>query len=141
MEFTGWRARPTGLSRFFYRAPLALHHAGLGGLLGKRFVLVHHVGRRSGLPREALVETVHVQEGPDGPASVTVASGFGPKTDWYLNLRAHPAVTIELGARTLAVTAVHPDPEEAAVLVRDCIARGRLSKRGGTVRRTPANSC
>lgn len=43
-----------------------------------------------------------------------MASGFGPRSQWYRNLRATPEATIQLGARTIAVHARPLDPEEAA---------------------------
>jgi len=42
---------PRGLVRLAFRAPIWLYRAHLGWLLGYRFVLLTHTGRKSVLPR------------------------------------------------------------------------------------------
>lgn len=93
---------PGGLRRLAFRAPILLYRARLGALLGHRFVLIHHTGRRTRLPREVVVEVVTRE--PDSGA-VVVASGFGPGSDWYQNLLAHPQAEIELGRQRIRVRA------------------------------------
>lgn len=111
MERTGTPAPPTGLRRLLFRLPIWLYRARLGVLLGRRFVLIHHTGRSTGRQRETVVEVV----GHD-PATevVTVASGFGPRSQWYRNLLATPEATIEIGSRSRAVRARPLSPDEAA---------------------------
>ncbi|GHJ38509.1 nitroreductase family deazaflavin-dependent oxidoreductase [Streptomyces sp. TS71-3] len=100
----GWRpSRPTGWRRRLARLPVHLYRVGLGPLLGKRFLLLHHTGRISGLDRTVVLEVVAFDQ--NGPASWTLASGFGPKADWYQNLRREPQTTIQVGNRYVAVTA------------------------------------
>ncbi len=41
---------PRGLARIGFRIPIILYRLGLGGLLGTRFLLLTHTGRKSGLP-------------------------------------------------------------------------------------------
>jgi deazaflavin-dependent oxidoreductase (nitroreductase family) len=101
---------PTGWRRLAFRLPITLYRLRLGGLLGHRFVLVHHTGRRSGLPRQVVVEVV--RRDPDTGA-VVVASGFGPRSDWYQNLLATPEAAIELGWRHQDVHAEPLTPEQA----------------------------
>ena len=93
---------PRGLARLAWRAPIWLYRLGLGGLLGERFVLLNHVGRKSGQPRQAVVEVVyHDKE----TGAYIVASGFGEKADWYKNVMAHPEVTIQVGSKHMAARA------------------------------------
>ncbi len=106
-----WPRRPTGWRRTLARLPIHLYRARLGWLLGERFVLIEHVGRRTGRPRSAVVEVVAHDRDAD---SWTVASGFGPHTDWYRNVLATPDVTIPVGRRRLAVTAQPLPPDDAA---------------------------
>ena len=87
-----------------FRLPIWLYRAHLGGLLGSRFVLVHHTGRSSGLAREVVVEVV---ERDHTAGTVTVAAGFGPRTQWYQNLLATPAASVELGWKRYDV---HAEP-------------------------------
>lgn len=96
------RQPPTGLDRWLYRAPIYLYRAGLGWLLGQRFLLLHHTGRKSGLPRQAVLEVVEHDGATD---TYFVASGFGRSSHWFQNVQANPDVVIQVGVRKLAVTA------------------------------------
>ena len=96
------RKPPTGLSRLLFRAPIWLYRLGLGWLLGRRFLLLNHVGRKSGQVRQAVLEVVdHDAE----TGTYFVASGFGRKSQWFRNVQAQPEVMIQIGRRTLAATA------------------------------------
>lgn len=127
---------PSGWRRTLYRIPVALYRAHLGVLLGRRYVLVNHVGRRSGLARQVVLEVVVHDAGSD---AVTVAAGFGTTSDWYRNLLAHPDARIQLGGRTLDVRAVVMAPEQAAEAMlryarkRPRSARGLVRFMGFTV--------
>lgn len=114
-----WRERPTGWRRRVMRAPVLAYRWHLGFLLGGRFVLVHHVGRRTGAARTVVVEVVQ----HDATGAVTVASGFGPGSDWYQNLLAHPRTVIEIGAQARHVRARALSPDEAAAVMADYAAR------------------
>ena len=96
------RQRPHGLSRLFFRFPILFYRFGLGWLLGGRFLLLNHIGRKSGLPRQTVLEVVNYDKAAD---TYYVAVGFGPKTDWYRNLLKTPQATIQVGHRKLTVTA------------------------------------
>jgi deazaflavin-dependent oxidoreductase (nitroreductase family) len=87
---------PRGLARLALRAPIWLYRAHLGWLLGHRFLRLTHTGRKSGLPRQNVLEIVRYD-----PATHTciVASGWGEKSDWYRNITANPRVTVEVGTQ------------------------------------------
>jgi deazaflavin-dependent oxidoreductase (nitroreductase family) len=89
---------PRGLARLVWRAPIWIYRLGLGGLLGERFVLLNHVGRKSGQPRQAVLEVV--SHDPETGAYV-VAAGFGEKSDWYQNAMVHPQVSIQVGRKRM----------------------------------------
>ncbi len=110
----------TGLKRFFFRAPIYLYRLGLGGLLGKRFLLLNHIGRKSGKARQTVLEVVNYKKETD---SYYIASGFGKRSDWYLNILAHPEVNIQVGWRKMAVTAVPLTPEESGQAMVDYARR------------------
>ncbi len=101
---------PTGWRRYVWRAPIYLYRIGLGPLLGKRFLLLTHTGRKSGLPRQAVIEIVRYD--PEEEVYY-VASGFGATSDWYRNLQAHPQATIQIGNKTYPVRARFLSPEES----------------------------
>ncbi len=110
----------TGLKKFLFRVPLLLYRMGLGGLLGKRFVLLNHIGRKSGKPRQSVLEVVNHDKTTD---TYYIASGFGKKSDWYLNIMAHPQVDIQVGWRKMAVTAVPLTPDESGQAMVDYARR------------------
>lgn len=93
---------PTGLSKFFFRMPITLYRLGLGWMLGNRFLLIHHVGRKSGAIRQAVVEVVRHDTTTD---TYVVCSGFGEGSQWFQNLMKTPDVTIQVGRRKLDVHA------------------------------------
>ena len=108
--------RPTGWRRLAARAPIPLFRAGLGPLLGRRLLLLHHVGRVSGSDRRVVLEVV-AYEAPY--RSWTVACGFGPRSDWYRNLRARPKTVAQFGNRHHAVTAQFLTPDQGADIMAD----------------------
>jgi len=85
---------PKGFSRFLYRLPIQIYRLGLGFLLGKRFILLEHIGRKSGLPRNAVLEVIRTDSQEH---AYYVVSGFGKFSDWYLNIAKNPEVRIQIG--------------------------------------------
>lgn len=74
------------------RLPIPIYRAGFGWLLGRRLVMIEHLGRVSGEPRFVVVEVVE----RDGRA-LRVASGFGARAQWYRNLRANGVAYLSTG--------------------------------------------
>ncbi|MGC9540698.1 nitroreductase family deazaflavin-dependent oxidoreductase [Streptomyces sp. UG1] len=102
---------PTGWRRQAARLPILLFRAGLGPLFGKRFLLLHHTGRATGLDRMVVLEVMSYEP---VDRSWTVACSFGPEADWYRNLREEPKTLIQFGNRPHAVTARFLPPDEGA---------------------------
>jgi deazaflavin-dependent oxidoreductase (nitroreductase family) len=111
---------PQGCSRVFFRTPIWFYRLGLGGVLGKRFLLLNHTGRKSGLPRQAVLEVV--QHEPESNAYV-VAVGFGPKSQWYQNILANPEVTVQVGWKKWTARATQLSPEEGGEVFVDFTKR------------------
>ena len=102
--------RPHGLMRWALRLPIGLYRLGLGGLLGRRFLLLTHTGRRSGQVRRTVLEVVR-----HDPASgeTIVASGWGERADWLRNVEAAPRVTVQIGGRRMDALAERLSPAAA----------------------------
>ena len=86
----------------------------VGGRFGKaENILLTTTGRKSGKARTTPL-TVTV----DGDRLILVASNGGaPKhPDWYLNLTAHPDVTVQRGGRQLHLRARTATPDERPAL-------------------------
>ncbi|MCC6614087.1 MAG: nitroreductase family deazaflavin-dependent oxidoreductase [Anaerolineae bacterium] len=107
---------PSGLTRWLLRLPIALYHLKLGWLLGERFVLLHHVGRKSGQVYETVVEIVGHSQSEE---RYYIVAGWGHKAQWYQNLMATPDIEIQIASRHLVARAETLRPDEGAdVLVR-----------------------
>lgn len=79
-----------------------------GDLEGATLVLVHHIGAQTGTVR--VVPLIGTPQGDGGVIIVASNGGSPTHPDWVYNLRAHPTVTVEQGARTLTMKAVELDP-------------------------------
>ncbi len=93
---------PAGLLRLAMRSPILLYRLRLGWLLGKRFLLLEHRGRKSGVIRRTVIEVV--DHDPQVGSFIVVAA-WGNKSDWFKNISAHPKVTIEVGLRKFSAIA------------------------------------
>jgi deazaflavin-dependent oxidoreductase (nitroreductase family) len=116
---------PKGLLKLFFRIPVYFYRIGLGRLFGERFVLINHIGRKSGNPYQTVVEVVE-QEKESG--NIIVVAGYGEQTQWYKNLQKLPETTIQLGKRKLSVHIVLLEPEDGEDIIARYMARyGKLT--------------
>jgi deazaflavin-dependent oxidoreductase (nitroreductase family) len=76
------------------RMPLPLYHRGWGWLLNHQFLLITHQGRNTGKRRETVAMALLYN--PQTREAV-VCSAWGSNTDWIRNIRAHPALQIQIG--------------------------------------------
>jgi deazaflavin-dependent oxidoreductase (nitroreductase family) len=77
-------------------------------VLGHRFVLLTHTGRKSGLPRQTVLEVVRYDK---ASGACIIASGWGLKSDWFKNISAHPQVTMQVSNRRSKAMAERLSPE------------------------------
>ena len=115
---------PRGWARLAFRLPIWFYHLRLGGLLGKRFLLLTHTGRKSGQPRQTVLEVVRYD--PDSTTFI-VASGFGEKSDWVRNLRRNPQVTVQCGRQRWEMVTRFLTPQEAGEELLDYSHRHPLA--------------
>jgi deazaflavin-dependent oxidoreductase (nitroreductase family) len=102
--------RKNGALAYLLRAPLYLYRWRLGRLLGNRFLLLSHTGRRSGLRRHTVLEIMEYRSaGPE----VVVMSGFGPHSDWLRNIEANPDEEVTIGAKRFSASHRFLGEEEA----------------------------
>jgi deazaflavin-dependent oxidoreductase (nitroreductase family) len=81
------------------RTPLVLWRMGLRAIFGRLFMVIATWGRKSGLPRYAMIDQIEI----DGVLHAW--SGHGPHADWYRNLTANPLVTLQTATETLPLRA------------------------------------
>jgi deazaflavin-dependent oxidoreductase (nitroreductase family) len=111
--------QPRGMARTLYRLPIKLFRLHLGWLLMGHFLLLTHTGRKSGLPRQTILEVLSYDQASDVHY---VLVGWGEQSDWVKNIEKTPQVTISVGRRPFSALASRLSPEEAEVKV---IAYGR----------------
>ncbi|MBI9047132.1 MAG: nitroreductase family deazaflavin-dependent oxidoreductase [Anaerolineaceae bacterium] len=113
------------LLRLFFRLPVYFYRIGLGWLLGKRFVLINHLGRKSGLQRQTVEEVVERENGTD---NVIVVAGYGEQTQWYKNLKEQPETTIQIGNQKYSVAVDLLNPEDGEDIISRFMERhGKLT--------------
>ncbi len=78
-------------------------------------MLLHHTGAKSGTAR---VNPLGYLSDTDRYVVVASNGGSPAHPDWYHNLRAHPEVTIEVGAAAIKATASEATGEERERLFR-----------------------
>jgi deazaflavin-dependent oxidoreductase (nitroreductase family) len=74
-----------------------------GPWAGTTLILIHHIGARS---RAERVTPLGCFSQPGGRFVIVASSGGSPThPNWYYNLKAHPKITVEVGAQTFTVLA------------------------------------
>jgi len=116
-------APPRGVLRSLLGLPVHLYHAHLGFLLGHRFLLLVHTGRKTGLRRETVLEVVRFD--PVTRESV-VAAGWGRRTGWLHNVEAGLAHEVWTGRQRFAPAYRILPTDEAERIFADYERRNRL---------------
>jgi deazaflavin-dependent oxidoreductase (nitroreductase family) len=87
------RKKPTGILRALLRAPIWLYRWNLGWIMGRRFLLLTHTGRKSGLNRQSVIEVVSYDK---VTGLYYVAAAWRDRSDWYRNIRHNPTVSVQV---------------------------------------------
>src|SRR5579864_5175284 len=104
------------------RAPVYLYRWRLGPLFGKRFLLLTHTGRRTGIRHQTVLEVMEYRE--EGSEAV-VMSGFGRNSDWLRNIEATLNEEVVIGTRHFQASHRFLCEEEAVNVVRNYELRNR----------------
>jgi deazaflavin-dependent oxidoreductase (nitroreductase family) len=116
---------PKGLLRILFRIPVYFYRIGLGGLFGKRFVLINHIGRKTGKQHQAVVEVVEREKGTE---NIIVVAGYGEQTQWYKNLKKQSQTTIQIGNSKYQVAIEFIKPENGEDIIARYLERyGKLT--------------
>src|SRR5215212_3722069 len=151
-NFRWLESKPAGALRLAFRLPIYLYHLNLGWILGHRFLLFVHLGRKSGLLRETVLEVILYD--PATRESV-VLSAWGERADWYRNIEAVPALEVRTGGQRYVPERRFLAPEVNPAVISDSCQRAparrprarvcclRLSSLGGCsrCRVTTAQTC
>jgi hypothetical protein len=95
--------QPTGVLRILFWLLLWLYRVNLGWLLGKHFLMLTYIERKSGQLCHVVLEVMHhdVKTG-----AFLIEAGWHDKADWVNKLPADPVVQIKIGIQTFKATAV-----------------------------------
>jgi deazaflavin-dependent oxidoreductase (nitroreductase family) len=117
------RIKKKGALSHLFRAPAYLYRWRMGWLFGHRLLLLTHIGRRSGLRRQTVLEVVEYRkEGPE----VVVANGFGPDCDWVRNIEAKGGEEVTVGSQHFAASHRFLGEEEAVKVIEGYEHRNRF---------------
>jgi len=112
-------AQPRGMLRLGLRLPIWLFRLHLDRLLGERFLMLTHTGRKSGRLRQTVIEVVKHDRTTD---TYYVVSGWAERSDWYQNICKTPQVTIQVRGRKFQSRAEFI-PQEKAIGILETYAR------------------
>jgi deazaflavin-dependent oxidoreductase (nitroreductase family) len=119
-------SQPNRALGFGLRLPAYLYRFRLGRMLGHRFLLLSHRGRKSGLirrtPLEVLLYELHTRES-------VVLSAWGQKADWYRNIEASPPLEVETGGERYPPALRFLAAEEAYAVITEYAIRHPLAAR------------
>lgn len=118
--------RPRGIQKRGFQLPRWLFRLHAGWLLGDRFLLLTHRGRKSGLPRQTVLEVLQHDKTKE---IYYVFSGWGEQSDWVRNTEQTPEVTLTVGRRQIKALARRLSPEEAEPVVLDYARRYPVARR------------
>jgi deazaflavin-dependent oxidoreductase (nitroreductase family) len=117
-------ARPSRLGRWILRFPFFVYKLGLLGyerlFFGQHWLALTTKGRRTGKPHIVLLDVV----GHDpGSGRYYVQPGWGDRSDWVLNVRACPQVTVEIDRKQFQGRVVDVSGREGAKAIYDFAAK------------------
>lgn len=108
--------KPEGLRLLLYRLPLHLYRLRLGWLLGHRFLLLTHRGRRTDRIRHTVLEIASYD--PSTQESIVV-SAYGENASWYRDLVARPALEVRTTHKCYVPEQRFLSPEERYLVFLD----------------------
>ena len=115
-------SRRKSLLSALFRAPAYLYRCRLGWILGNRFLLLTHIGRRTSRRYQTVLEVINYRR--SGPEFVVI-SGFGPTAQWVKNIEVGPAC-IEVGTRSFSASHRFLPENEAVEVIRGYERRNRF---------------
>jgi deazaflavin-dependent oxidoreductase (nitroreductase family) len=117
------QSKPKGWLRLFFKFPVFLHRLGLGGWerwIGAEWMLLTTMGRKSGKPRQAMVDVMGYDRASD---TYYIEAAYGERADWYRNIQAQPVFSAQVGRRKFQARAARLAPEPAGETMVDFYRR------------------
>ena len=108
-----------------FKLPVLLYQLRLGWLLGKRFMQLTHVGRRSGKVRRTILAVLRFD---DKTKEIYAVSAWN-RSDWYYNIQASPALQVETGFISYVPQQHALSPEEITTTFMEYCAKHPIFSR------------
>jgi deazaflavin-dependent oxidoreductase (nitroreductase family) len=108
---------PNALQKFFFKVPVWFHKIGFGGwerMIGAQWMLITTIGRKSGKPREAMVDVMDYNATSD---TYYIEAAYGSRADWVRNIEANPRFKAQVGRRKFYAHMSTLSNEDAGELV------------------------
>jgi deazaflavin-dependent oxidoreductase (nitroreductase family) len=102
--------KPPAFISPFFKLPLVLYRLDLGWMMGKRFMVVTHVGRRSGKVYQSVLAVVGFDPKTSGIKAVSPWSS----SNWFRNIQATPALEVQTAGVRYVPVQRFLSPEEIA---------------------------
>jgi deazaflavin-dependent oxidoreductase (nitroreductase family) len=109
--------RPNFLLKFFFKMPVWFHKIGFGGwerLIGAQWMLITTTGRKSGKPRDAMVDVMDYDSATD---TYYIEAAYGSRADWVRNIEVHPRFQAQVGRRKFFARLTPLSSEEAGEMM------------------------
>jgi deazaflavin-dependent oxidoreductase (nitroreductase family) len=107
---------PSGLLLLFFHLPRWIYRLKLGWILGGRFLLLTHRGRKTGQPHQTVLEVAGYDPSKN---TYFVVAAYGNKADWYRNLLKTPRAEIAVRNRSWAVRAEPLKDQDSGQVILD----------------------
>jgi deazaflavin-dependent oxidoreductase (nitroreductase family) len=98
-----------------FKLPVILYRLSLGWLFGHRFLMLSHVGRKSGKVRQTILAVLSY----DAASKEIKAVSAWNASEWYKNIQVTPAISVETGLTRYAPLQRELSAEEIAQLFMD----------------------
>ena len=118
-------ARPPAFMIPILKLPLLLYRTGLGWLLGHRFMLLTHIGRRSSKVRRTVLAVLSF----DPKTKEIMAISAWSASEWYKNIVSAPALQVETGFTRYTPIHRSLSSEEIAALFEEYRSRHPMFSR------------
>jgi deazaflavin-dependent oxidoreductase (nitroreductase family) len=101
------------------RAPTHLYDWHAGWILGRRFLRITHIGRRSGRQYQPLLEVIAENQTSH---EVIVIAGLGRSANWYRNLQTHEATEVAIASHHAIASSANPRRPPSSPTTSDATA-------------------
>lgn len=117
---------PRGFARLLMRLPIWLFRLHLGWLLQNRFLLLTHIGRKSGAVRHTVLEVIQYEK---ASSRYYVLAAWAKQADWARNIEKAPDVAISAGGHHFEAHAHRLSPEEGKHIILGYAQRHPIARR------------